>query len=233
MKIEVWADLVCPYCYIGKRQLELALNELPFKQHVIIEYKSFEIYPKSEKTEQRTIEDLLCDRYNLTIEQTEEILIQAKKVNLSYKLDMLMHVDTFNVHRFLKYACTQNKANEVAERILKGYLINGEKINDYETLMKIGKEFSFNNAEIESILKSNKYSRAVKCDQIEANEIGIESVPFFVFNEKISIAGIQTVETFIEVLEITWENMGRKPQFSLNKNNRFKTSYCTGNHCDG
>lgn len=232
MKIEVWADLVCPYCYIGKRQLELALNELPFKQHVIIEYKSFEIYPKSEKTEQRTIEDLLCDRYNLTIEQTEEILIQAKKVNLSYKLDMLMHVDTFNVHRFLKYACTQNKANEVAERILKGYLINGEKINDYETLMKIGKEFSFNNAEIESILKSNKYSRAVKCDQIEANEIGIEKIPFFLFNEEQALEGIQSIELFQEALQFTWDWMGHQPMFSVKKDGKSKTTYCTGEHCD-
>lgn len=232
MKIEVWTDFVCPFCYIGKRQLELALNQLPFKQHVIIEYKSFEIYPASEKSGTKPISDLLLDRYKLSNEQLEEIILLAEEVNLSYKLDVLMHVDTFNAHRFMKYACTQNRAADVVERLLKAYFINNEQLDDYETIMKICDELSFDKDETSSILKSNKYSRAVQFDQIEASEIGIEQIPFFIFNEEQAIAGIQSIEVFREALEMMWEHMGRKPIFSAEKQAQAKTTYCTGDKCD-
>lgn len=231
VKIEIWTDFVCPFCYIGKRQLELALEKLPFKDNVLIEYKSFQIYPTSPNDKIKKLSDVLLEKYNMSIENIQNINNWAEEVELFYKLDVLMHVNTFDAHRFLKYACTKDKAEEVVERLLKGYFINRERIDDYNVLQKICDELSFDKKEVNVLLHSNKFSRAVKCDQIEADEIGIENIPFFLFNEEFAISGIQSVDIFKEALEETWDMMERKPLFTTRKNKRSKTSYCTGENC--
>lgn len=228
MKIEVWADFVCPFCYIGKRQLELALNHIPFKKHILIEYKSYEIYPNNHN-ESKRLQDILNDKYGISVKHLQNIVKHAEKIGILYQLDLLMHVNTFNAHRLLKYACTQNKQDEVVERLLKGYFIEREKINEYETIMKICDELSLNKNEVNTLLNSNKFSQAVQCDQLEADEIGIEQTPFFLFNEELALSGIQSIDIFKEAIEVTWEQMGKKPMFSKMK--RSETTYCTGENC--
>lgn len=232
MKIEVWTDLVCPLCYIGKRQLELALEQMSFKEHVLIEYKSFEIYSNQSNEQTKKLNDILIEQYDLTHKNINDFVEQAKKVGILYQLDLLLHVDTFDAHRFLKYACTQNKANEVVERLLQGYFIKKEALDDVHTYMKVCEELSFDKEEVTSLLTSNKFSRAVKYDQIEAKEIGIKYPPYFLFNEEFALPGIQSVEVFKRALELTWEYMGKKPSFTINRKTTSKTTYCIGDDCD-
>lgn len=233
MKIEIWSDFVCPFCYVGKRQLELALDGCSFKENVIIEYKSFEIYSTSNHNESKKLIDILSKRHDFTADNMQNVIERAKEVGLLYKFDMLMHVNTFNAHRLMKYACTKNRSTEVVERFLKGYFIKKEQINDYHTLMTICEELSFDKREVDVILQSNKYSKAVKCDQLEADEIGIKQTPFFLFNEELAISGIQSIEIFKEAIELTWESMGRTPVFTAMKKDKSKTTYCSGDHCEG
>ena len=236
MKIEIWSDFACPFCYIGKRQLDLALKDFPNRKHVMIEYRSYELNSSVDKNSNKKMKDFLADYYNIPIkkiqEMTADITEQAKQVGLTYRLDNLMQINTFDVHRFMKYACTKNKESEVVERLLQGYFINMERIDDHSILMKISEEFQFNEDEVSSVLNAKKFSRAVKCDQTEAKEMGIQGVPFFLFNEQYAVSGAQPIDVFKQVLETIWEKMNEEPKFTLRKSDHSKTSYCTGSDCE-
>lgn len=231
LKVEVWIDLVCPFCYIGTRQLELAIDQVPFKKHILIEYKSFEIDSNTLTDKSKRIKDILVENYNLSTNKLAKIVEQSKEIDLTFELDMLWHVNTFNAHRFLKYACANNKATEVVERLLESYFIKQEKLDSNDTFMKICEEFNFNKNEVSSLLQSNKFSRAVKYDQIEAEDIGIEHPPYFLINEEFALLGVQSVDFFKEALEVIWEQMGEKPLFTIKQTKQSRTTYCSGEDC--
>ncbi|WP_217587313.1 DsbA family oxidoreductase [Lentibacillus saliphilus] len=236
MKIEVWSDFVCPFCYIGKRRLEQALEAFPHRDHVHIEYKSYELAPESKTVTDKNIHEALAEKYHIPVEQAkamnEQIGAQAKEVGLTYHFDDMKPVNTFDAHRLAKFAESHGKGREMTERILRAYFIESELISDHNTLARLAKEVGLDEAAVLDMLQSEKYTPKVRADQLTAREMGVEGVPFFVFNEKYAVSGAQPQEAFTEVLETVWQEERDRPVLNTLNPKSSKTSYCTGDSCE-
>jgi len=148
MKIEVWSDFVCPFCYIGKRRLEIALEKFEYKDEVELVFKSFELDPSSKKKFDENIHEIIAKKYGIPVEQAKasnnQIVDQAKAIGLNYNFDALIPTNTFDAHRVVQYAKTEGKTNELSERILKAYFIDSLNISDQKVLARLAYEVGLN-----------------------------------------------------------------------------------------
>lgn len=236
MKIEVWSDFVCPFCYIGKRKMESALENFTHKNDVTIEYKSYELAPDAEKNPGMKMHELLAEKYGMTVEKAkqmnEDIGQQAAEVGLTYNFDNMQHTNTFDAHRVAKFAEKQGKGKEMTERLLHAYFIESKLISDYTTLIELAGEVGLDAGKTEDVLKSDEYAVHVRDDEEQARQIGVQGVPFFVFNEKYAVSGAQPTEAFSEVLEKVWEEENEKPALKSLNPKRSKTTYCSDEGCE-
>src|SRR5699024_376432 len=202
MKIEVWSDFVCPFCYIGKRRLEQAIENFDHKDKIVINYKSYELDPDAEETTNESMHEILAKKYNMPIEQAkqmnENVASQAKEVGLEYNFDSMKNANTFDAHRVVKAAAKDSKEKEMVERLLKAHFTDGKQISDHETLIMLANEVGVDHERVQSVLESRKYSAYVRDDEEQAAQIGVQGVPFFVFNEKYAVSGAQPSEVFKE-----------------------------------
>ncbi len=205
MKIEVWSDYVCPFCYIGKRRLEIALEKFEGKENVELIFKSFELDPQAKKKYDENIYELIAKKYGMSLEESKalnnQIKEQAKEVGLNYDLDNLKYTNTFDAHRIAQYAKEEGKMNKLSERILKGYFIEALDISNHDVLIELAKEVGLDSKKVSEVLTSDKYSEDVRRDESTAAKVGVRGVPYFVFNDKYAISGAQSSEAFLEVLE--------------------------------
>lgn len=235
MKIEIWSDYVCPFCYIGKRKLEQAMNQLAHKDKIEIYYKSYELDPHAEETSDQSIHHLLAKKYDMSVEQmkqmNEKVMRKAAEVGLVYDFDIMKYTNTFDAHRLVKAAAKQGKEKEMVDRLFKAFFTEGKLISHHQTLIELATEVGMDPEKVETVLDSCKFTRHVRDDEEQATEIGVQGVPFFVFNEKYALSGAQPFEVFVEVLEKVWEEECADPELqSLTSTNR-ETSYCTGEDC--
>ena len=236
MKIEIWSDFVCPFCYIGKRRLELALDEFEHRDHVKIEFKSYELDPNAEANPHQNIHEYLASRKGMPLENAkqlnENLRKQAKAVGLTYNFDTMQHTNTFDAHRVAKYAETKKLGKELTERLLQAYFTDSELISDHETLKRLAIEIGLDGKEVEKLLDTKRFSNRVREDEELARQIGVQGVPFFVFNEKYAVSGAQSQDVFAQVLEKIWEEESKNPTLRSSNTSESKTSYCTGEDCD-
>lgn len=235
MKVEIWSDFVCPFCYIGKRRFESALEQFITQQNVIVEYKSFELDPCAAKNPSKNIYEMLADKYKVTTEKAKEmnmnIARQAKEIGLDFCFDTMKPTNTFDAHRLAKYAYTHGKGADLIERLFHAYFTNSQQISDADTLVQLAVEIGLNKKDVKTLLHSNDYILAVRNEQKRAKQLGITGVPFFVFNEKYAVSGAQPTSVFMEVLEkVSAEEKQRTEKFSAIKENT-KTTFCTGDIC--
>ncbi|MBA2876318.1 DsbA family oxidoreductase [Thermaerobacillus caldiproteolyticus] len=209
MKIEVWSDFVCPFCYIGKRRLEKALEQFPQKDQVEVVFRSFELDTNAKKSYDMTIHEIIAKKYGITIEQAkkanEDIARQAEAVGLTFRFESMLPTNTFDAHRLAKYADEHGKLLEMAERLLKAYFTDSKHISDHAVLAELASEIGLDREEVKHVLESNRYSEEVRKDEEEAAQLGIRGVPFFVINRKYAISGAQPTEIFLQALEKVWE----------------------------
>ena len=233
MKIEVWSDFVCPFCYIGKRRFEAALEKFTHQEYVLVEYKSFELDPNAEVNPGKTMNELLAGKYGLSIEKAKEmndsVIRQAADVGLIYNFDNMQPTNTFDAHRLAQHAIKYDKGNEMTERLLKAYFTDSAHIGDHQTLIKLAVEIGLDQEEVKAILQSCKNTKNVRLDQEQAQEMGVQGVPFFVFNEKYAVSGAQPTEVFIEVLEKVWEEESEHSLIQTRRTKGKETTYC----CEG
>ena len=205
MKIEVWSDFVCPFCYIGKRKLENALNQFEYKDEIELIFRSFELDPNSKKKVDGNIHEIIAKKYGISVEQAkasnDQIIAQAKALGLNYNFEDLMPTNTFDAHRLSHYAKTEGKSNALSERILKAYFVDALNISDHETLANLAGEVGLDTEKALKVLESNQYEQEVRQDEENASRLRISGVPYFVFNDKYSVSGAQPTELFLEVLE--------------------------------
>ena len=208
MKIEIWSDVVCPFCYIGKRKMEKALQKFPFKEKVEIEWKSFQLNPDQQtKPGVSTLEDLSQSK-GWSMEQTKQITSQvvgmAKMEGLTFDFDKAVVANTKNAHRLIHLAKEFGVQDAMKERLLKAYFTDGLNVDDTDTLIQLGKEVGVPEEKIKPMLESKQYEEAVDQDVYESRQIGVRGVPFFVLDRKFGISGAQPDEVFDQTLEKAW-----------------------------
>lgn len=205
MKIEVWSDYVCPFCYIGKRRLEEAIEMAGLNDEVEVVFKAYELDPNAVATSDQSMVTMLAEKYNISLEEakamTDHVATQAQSVGLSYDFEKMTPANTFQAHRLAKFAEEKQLGDEMTERLLHAYFVEGEKIGKYETLMNLAEEVGLSKEETQAMLHSDAYIDDVKKDIEEASQIGVQGVPFFVINRQFAISGAQPAETFVEALQ--------------------------------
>lgn len=219
MKIEVWSDYVCPFCYIGKRQLEKAIKESGYEEQIEVEYKSFLLDPSTPVDMEESIYTALAKKYNLSVEEakkmTANITSRAEEVGLEYNFDEMKTANTMAAHRLAKLANELGKAPAYNERLMKAYFLEGEAIGRLEVLKRLAEEAGLDTAKVEDVLAGNHFEEAVEADIYEAQQIGVRGVPFFVFNKKYGISGAQPQPLFAQTIEQAAAEAGLKKSIQL------------------
>lgn len=209
MKIEVWSDFVCPFCYIGKRRLEQALEEFDQKDKVEVSFKSFELQPHLPSDKNVTIHEMLAKKMNMTPEQAKamnnQVIASAATVGLAYQFDDMKQTNTLDAHRLVKFAESVGKGGELTERLLSAHFLESQFLGEHETLLDLAYEVGLNREEASKVLTSSDYLDEVRMDQQEGQQLGVQGVPFFVFNRKYAISGAQPHEAFVQTLKKVWE----------------------------
>lgn len=221
MKIEIWSDVVCPFCYIGKTKFEAALNEFAEKHEVEIEWKSYQLMPDLVTQPDKTADQVLADSKGWSLKQAKELNDQAammgKQAGLDYRFDKAIVANTFQAHQFLHFAKASGKQQEAESLMFKSYFTDGRNIDDLSTLIELGKTIGLDPENLRKALESKTYSNDVKADISEAQQIGVRGVPFFVFDRKYAISGAQSPEVFLETIEKSFAEWRKThPKATLN-----------------
>ncbi|TWT24660.1 DsbA family oxidoreductase [Planomicrobium sp. CPCC 101110] len=232
MKIEIWSDYACPFCYIGKRTFEQALKQSGFESKAEISFKAFQLDPEAPSDSSISIYDHLATKMGQTVEQakamTQGVAEQAQTVGLQFNFKDMVHTNTFAAHRLAKWAESLEQDAAVTEKLLHGHFTEMKNIGDPGVLADIAEEAGLPREEAKAVIASEAFSEEVLKDIEEARQIGIQGVPFFVVNRKYALSGAQPLETFIEAISEIAEEEGIRPASKP----RSKTSYCTGDSCE-
>jgi protein disulfide-isomerase len=219
LKIQIWSDIMCPFCYIGKRRIESALKQFEHKDAVEIEWKSFQLDANFVASADDNTVDHLAEKYGKSREWAQETVDNmtqnAKNSGLDFHFDKAILANSYNAHRLLHLAKKYNLSNELEELLFKAYLTDGKNINDLATLSALAQEVGIDKQLAEDVLHSDAYGDAVKNDIATAKQIGVQGVPFFVFDNKYAVSGAQHAETFVKTLEKVWEEGDFTPKVSL------------------
>ena len=203
--IEVWSDVVCPWCYIGKRRLESALARFEHRDEVTVLWRSFELDPGAEREPEGTGAERLAAKYGMTVEEAaarqEQITKLAAEDGLEYHLDTAHGGNTFDAHRLIQLGKERGIQDAVKERLMRGYFTEGARIGDPEALVALGVDAGLDVEEARTVLASDAYAEAVREDEALAHQIGIQGVPFFVLNRRYGVSGAQPAEVLVQALE--------------------------------
>jgi predicted DsbA family dithiol-disulfide isomerase len=214
MKIKIWSDIRCPFCYIGKRKFEKALNNFPQKDQIEVVWKSFELDPSLKTQPGINVYDHFAMSKGVSKEralQTHDYVMNtAKETGLQFNFDKAVVANSFNAHRVIHLAKTKQLGNDAEEQFFKAYFIEGKNIDDTETLVEIGNSIGLDEKEIRQTLSSDAFKKEVYNDEAEAQEIGIRGVPFFVFNDRYAVSGAQAPETFLQALQQSFEEFEKE-----------------------
>ncbi|MEG2102823.1 MAG: DsbA family oxidoreductase [Flavobacterium sp.] len=205
MKVEIWSDIMCPFCYIGKRQLETALEQFP-NDEIEIEWKSFQLDPTIEPQSDKDVYTFLAERKGISVEQSIDmhkgVVERAKSVGLDYHFDKAIISNSLTAHRIIHLAKKNNLGDEMEEIFFKAYFTEGRDLNDTETLIELGTKAGLNSDEVKEVVENEDlYLNDVHSDIHEANQIGVQGVPFFVFDRKYAVSGAQPVEAFVQTIK--------------------------------
>lgn len=202
VKVDIWSDVQCPWCYIGKRRFEAAIESSGIA--VDIEYHSFELAPDTPVEYEGTPTQFLSERKGLPMPQVEEMLTRvtdiATSLGLDYDYEHIHQTNTVKAHELLHYAKAHGRQLEMKERLLDAYFIKTEHVGRIEDLADIAASIGFDRDEVVRVLESSEYLPAVKADMEVAMQYGIQGVPFFVIDSKYGVSGAQESETFANVL---------------------------------
>ncbi len=210
MKIEIWSDFVCPYCYMGKRALEMALAKFPHADKVELIYRSYELDPSADNQKKMLVNEVLMQKYGMTHQEitgeNAKITLQGYRLGLNYvDLHLIRDANTLTAHRLLKYAETVGKAGEWTERLMKAHFTDKRFIGDEGVLKNLAWEIGLDQKVVQTILKSNDYFDSVKADVELATSLDIDSIPFFLFNGKYAASGALPIVEFEEMLKLVWD----------------------------
>ncbi len=213
MKVEIWSDVMCPFCYIGKRKFESALADFKYKDNIEVEWKSFQLNPNLKTDPSKNTVQHLAETKGWTMDYTRNtvkyVSEMAKGVGLNYDFDKAVVANSFDAHRFIQYAKTRGKGDAAEERLFKAYFTEGKNTADHATLIQLGTEIGLDAADVKKVLESSDFATEVNIDIRQAEQIGVSGVPFFVLDRKYAVSGAQDPNVFLSSLEKAWEDYSK------------------------
>ena len=209
MQVEIWSDIVCPFCYIGKRKFEKALREFKHKDHVVVHWRSYQLDPIAESQGHENAYAYLArvkgQSLEWSVKMHQNVTEMAAAVGLDYHFEKAIVSNSHQAHRLIQLARLKGIDADVEELLFKAYFVEGKNIGDAETLVELAAKVGLNTNEAREAVNTEKFSTAIKAD-IEAGEgFGLSGVPFFVFDRKFSVAGAQDSQVFLSALERSFE----------------------------
>tara|TARA_B100002049_G_scaffold10377_1_gene7419 strand:- start:1246 stop:1968 length:723 start_codon:yes stop_codon:yes gene_type:complete len=204
MKVEIWSDIMCPFCYIGKRNFENALEEFSQRDQIQVIWKSFALAPDLQ-TDTSIDSNLFLQKHKgmsgaQATEAIDGVTQMAKAAGLDYDYDNVVVANTKNGHQLIHLAAQKGLQNEMKERLLSAYFIEGHNVDDTQTLINLGKEVGLDEAAVKKTLEEQEFSAYIEQDIAEARNIGVTGVPFFVFDRKYAVSGAQPKAAFLDIL---------------------------------
>lgn len=209
MKIEIWSDVMCPFCYIGKRNFETALEQFEHKNELEVVWKSYQLDSRIPEAPKDSYQDYLVKNKGMSQEQVKGMLdnvtLSAKQVGLEYNFDKAVMVNSLNAHKFIQFAKTKGLGDQAEEKLFLAFFTEGKNIADIDTLVQIGKELELGEADVKAALNDEKYASLFNQDIQEARQLGVQGVPFFVLDRKYGVSGAQPPQAFLENLEVAFD----------------------------
>jgi predicted DsbA family dithiol-disulfide isomerase len=215
VKVEIWSDVVCPWCYLGKRRFEAALEEFEHRGEVEVIWRSFELDPGAPRERDVDLATHLSQK--LGVSRDEAVAMQQRVTDLGvgdgigFRQDIARSGNTFDAHRLLHLAAAYGRQTDLKERLMNAYHVEGEPIGDPATLQHIAVEAGLPADEVRELLAGDRFADEVREDERTASSFGISGVPFFVVDRALGASGAQARETFADLLERGWEN---RPEIS-------------------
>lgn len=209
VRVEIWSDVVCPWCYVGKRRFEAALSRFEHRDRVEVEWKSFELDPGARSDAAGPdYADRLAKKYRTTRDGAQQMIdsmtVAAAEEGLDFHFERAVAANTFDAHQVIALAARRGVQGEVKERLLRGYFTEGESIGDRPSLVRLAAEAGLDAAEVEKALEEQEYAAVVRADEAEAAALGVSGVPFFVVDRKYGVSGAQPAGQLLQVLERAW-----------------------------
>ncbi|MGX5820924.1 DsbA family oxidoreductase [Chitinophaga lutea] len=212
MKIDIWSDVACPFCFIGKRHLEAALEKFPHRDKVEVNWHSFELDPGAKEDYEEDQYELLAQKYGMSREQavanSERVAASGEQAGIRFNFDTVQPTNTFNAHRLIQLARQQGKQDAVEETLFSAYFTQGRHIGKQATLEAVAAETGL---DTKGLFGTDAMVAEVRADEAQAQQLGIRGVPFFVFDMKYAISGAQPVNVFEQTLQKVWEENNPAP----------------------
>jgi predicted DsbA family dithiol-disulfide isomerase len=205
VRIDIWSDLVCPWCYIGKRRLDRALADFPGKEHVEIVHRSFQLNPSAPMRTTASRRDYLMAKYGWSAAQAEQIDADMQRRAAADGLEYHLSAEgvtgnTFDAHRLVHLARERGRQDPAVEGFFRAYFTEQRSLFDHASLATLAVGVGLDADEVRRVLEGNEYSDAVTADSDEARALGVTGVPFFVFDRRLGVSGAQAVDVFAEAL---------------------------------
>ncbi|MBN8217225.1 MAG: DsbA family oxidoreductase [Spirochaetes bacterium] len=204
----MWSDVACPWCYIGKRRLENALNDFEEREGVTLVWRSFQLDPQAPKQAGIPVAEMLAEKYGVSLAEAqamnERVAGLAAEVGLEFRLDEVRYGNTFDAHRLVHFAAARGAQARMKERLFAAYFTEGEDLGDDAVLARLAEEIGLDGEEARAALSGEAFADEVLADRARAGELGIRGVPFYLIDEKLAISGAQPLATFTRALEKAW-----------------------------
>jgi len=205
MKVEVWSDVVCPWCYLGKRRLDAALERFDGRDQVSVFQRSFELRPDAPQSYGFSATELLQGKFGISADEAAErhrdLTELAAEEGLEYRFDLSKPGNTFDVHRVLRLARDRDLDDVAWERFFRAYLTEGEPVTEPDTILRLAVEVGLGASDVQAVLESDQYAEDVRGEERAAIAVGATGVPFFLFDRAVGVSGAQSVEHLVEMME--------------------------------
>jgi predicted DsbA family dithiol-disulfide isomerase len=214
LKVEIWSDVVCPWCYIGKRRFESALEGFEHRDAIEVEFRSFELNPHAPATEDGSLEEGLARKYRISLEEARALHARVTEAaageGLDYHFEIAKRGNTFDAHRLIHLAAAEGRQDAMKERLMAAYFTEGRQIGDRSTLIELATEVGIDPDRAGAVLAGDEFAAEVRADEREAAELGITGVPFFVINRRYAVSGAQPSELMLKALTRAWEDVPQR-----------------------
>lgn len=220
LRIDVWSDIACPWCYVGKRRLESALRLFPHAEDVEVVWHAFELDPGAPKERDPRVSHVerLAKKYGMSVEQARKnnarLVDTAREEGLAFDFQHIRSGNTFDAHRLVHLGQRHGRQDAIKERFLRAYLEQGQLMSDHGTLLRLAVEAGLPEGEVADVLASDQFTEEVRADEQQASELGITGVPCFVLDGRYAVSGAQSPQTLLDALNQAWSEREPKQEFA-------------------